>query len=236
MLKHLPNTLTLINLFCGALAVVSIFHLHVEEALIFQGISLVTDFLDGMLARKLKVNSPLGIQLDSLADVVSFGVFPGAVVYITLVQALNIDPSGGDWLDRAMLYPAFILTVFAGLRLGRFNISDDQSDKFIGLPTPAMGMFFTGWLLIQKGGNIDLISYLKDSSLIYLFIILFSYLMNSKIVHFKIKFNKETLSNPYILLLLGSIVGMGIFYPYVMLSASILLYILFSIISNFVKI
>lgn len=81
MLKHLPNTLTLINLFCGALAVVSIFHLHVEATLIFQVISLVADFLDGMLARKLKVNSPLGIQLDSLATLFHLEYFPCSSLY-----------------------------------------------------------------------------------------------------------------------------------------------------------
>ena len=86
MIRHIPNILTLLNLFCGALAVISVLFLHVEEALVLQAISLIADFLDGLIARKLNVAGPLGVQLDSLADVISFGIFPGAVVYILFLS------------------------------------------------------------------------------------------------------------------------------------------------------
>lgn len=235
-MKHIPNILTMLNLFCGALAVVSVLFLHVEEALILQGISLTADLLDGMLARKLKVAGPLGIQLDSLADVISFGMVPGAVIYMTLVQSLNIDPAVGTWSERFALLPALLIPVFAGLRLARFNISTNQSDHFIGLPTPAMSMFFTGWLLIILGGNLNFIEYLEEPVYIYGFIIIFSYMMNSKWIHFKLKFNKGSLSNPLIIWLLGAVVGLVAFYPYFALSASVLLYIILSLVSNFVNI
>lgn len=235
MLRHLPNILTLTNLFCGALAVISILYLHVEEALLLQGISLVADFLDGIIARRLKVDGPLGVELDSLADVVSFGVFPGAVVYVMLAQSWHIDPAMSSWNDRLLLYPAFILTVFAGLRLARFNISTGQSDKFIGLPSPAMAMFFAGLLLIQLEGDIAMIELIEEKWFLYGSVILFSYLMNSHWIHFKIKPDKKTWTDPYILFLAGSVIGLIIFYPSIALTSTVILYSGLSIISNFVK-
>jgi len=236
MIKNIPNALTLLNLFCGALAVVSILNLHIEEALVLHGICLLADFLDGLIARKLKVDGPLGVQLDSLADVVSFGVFPSAIVYVFLAQSWDIDPAMSTLSDRMYLYPAFLLAVFGGLRLARFNISTEQSDKFIGIPIPAMAMFFAGLLLIQQDGNIALIEIIEKKWFLYGSVIIFSFLMNSKFDHFKIKPTKEFLTQPFIILLLGSIVGLVIFYPVISLSAGILLYSCLSIISNFVKI
>ncbi len=235
MVKHFPNVLTLLNLFCGALAVVSVLFLHVEEALILQAISLVADFFDGLLARKLGVAGPLGVQLDSLADVVSFGMFPGAVVYMLLVQSWNIDPGMSNLEDRLLLYPAFLLPVFGALRLARFNISTDQGDKFIGLPIPAMSLFFAGLLLIQLNGDIPMIEFIEKKWFLYGSILLFAYLMNSHWVHFKIKPDKKTFSNPFILLLVGAIIGLIIFYPFLAPTLGIVLYSAFSIISNFVK-
>lgn len=123
------------------MAVISVLFLHVEEALVLQAISLIADFLDGLIARKLNVAGPLGVQLDSLADVISFGIFPGAVVYMLLVQSWDIDPGMSDLESRLLLYPAFLLPVFGALRLARFNISTDQGDKFIGMPIPSMSIF-----------------------------------------------------------------------------------------------
>lgn len=236
MIKNIPNALTLLNLFCGALAVVSILNLHVEEALILHGISLVADFLDGILARKLKVDGPLGVQLDSLADVISFGVFPSAIVYVLLAQSWDIDPARSAWEDRMYLYPAFILAVFGGLRLARFNISTEQSDKFIGIPIPAMAMFFAGLLLIQREGNIAMIELIENKMFLYGSVLIFAFLMNSRLVHFKIKPDKSFLTNPFIILLGSAIIGLAIFYPSLTLTAGILLYSCLSIISNFVKI
>ncbi len=235
MVKHFPNVLTLLNLFCGALAVVSVLFLHVEEALILQAISLVADFFDGLLARKLGVAGPLGVQLDSLADVVSFGMFPGAVIYMLLVQSWNIDPGMSNLEDRLLLYPAFLLPVFGALRLARFNISTDQGDKFIGLPIPAMSLFFAGLLLIQLNGDIPMIEFIEKKWFLYGSILIFAYLMNSQWVHFKIKPDKKTFSNPFILLLVGAIIGLIIFYPFLAPTLGIVLYSVFSIISNFVK-
>ena len=236
MLKQLPNALTLLNLFCGALAVVSVLHLHIEEALVLHVISLIADFMDGIIARKLKVDGPLGVELDSLADVVSFGVFPSAIVYTLLVQSWNIDPAMSPFEDRLYLYPAFLLAAFGGLRLARFNISTTQSDKFVGIPIPAMSMFFAGLLLIQMDGNIALIEIIEAKWFLYGSVLLFSFMMNSKLVHFKIKPNKEFLTNPFVLILIGGIAGLAIYYPALSLTGGIILYSCLSIISNFVKI
>ncbi len=236
MIKNIPNVLTLLNLFCGALAVVSVLHLHIEEAMILHAICLLADFLDGMIARKLKVDGPLGVQLDSLADVVSFGVFPSAIIYVLLAQSWDIDPAMSSLNDRIYLYPAFLLAVFGGLRLARFNIATEQSDKFIGIPTPAMAMFFAGLMLIQREGNITMIEIIENKWFLYGSVILFAYMMNSNLVHFKFKLDKKFLTNPFILLLGGAIIGMAIFYPYMTLTGGILLYSCLSIISNFVKI
>ena len=235
MIRHIPNILTLPNLFCGALAVISVLFLHVEEALVLQAISLIADFLDGLIARKLNVAGPLGVQLDSLADVISFGIFPGAVVYMLLVQSWDIDPGMSDLESRLLLYPAFLLPVFGALRLARFNISTDQGDKFIGMPIPSMSIFFAGLLMIQLNGDIRMIEFIENKWFLYGSILLFAYLMNSPWIHFKIKPDKKTFSNPFILLLAGAIIGLIIFYPFLAPTIGIVLYSTFSIISHLLK-
>ena len=236
MLRHLPNVLTLLNLLCGCLAILSLIFFQIKEALIFQCISLIADFFDGYLARKLKVAGPLGVQLDSLADVISFGFFPGIVVYSLLANGLTIDQSTTSILNQWMLIPAFMLTLSAAYRLAKFNISTDQKDHFIGLPTPACTMFFTGLLLIQFSGNVPWIMKTKDIYYLYTSVIVFSYLMNSPFIHFKLAPNKKTFSNPFIIVLMSIVIGFVLFLPYFSLSISILAYVLLSIISNFIKI
>lgn len=236
MAAFIPNFLTMINLFCGALATISILHGHVKEALILHLICLVVDFLDGVIARKLNVAGPLGVQLDSLADVVSFGVFPGAIVYVMLSQSLVIDPFTSPFAQRIYLYPAFIITVFAALRLARFNISTEQSDKFIGLPSPAAAMFFSGLLIIQLYGGAEFIHRFSKPEFLYAMVILFSYLMNSHFIHFKIKPDRTFFKQPYLVILAGMAVGLVVFYPAISVSLIILLYSTLSIISNFIKI
>jgi CDP-diacylglycerol--serine O-phosphatidyltransferase len=133
MLKGLPNLLTLGNLFLGCLAIFSATHGELEQAgyLIFT--AAVLDFLDGFVARLLHAQSNLGMQLDSLADVVSFGVAPGFIMARLLSDITGMDGS-------FHLSVAFLLPVFAAYRLAIFNTSDNQSSEFVGLPTPAMAI------------------------------------------------------------------------------------------------
>jgi len=119
MRKHIPNIITLINLFCGCCALISVLNDQFLPAFFLLLIAGLADYSDGMIARILKVNSPLGKELDSLADMVSFGVVPGAILYSLLVKAQGIESTNGlIWIA----VPGFILSLFACLRLAKFNL------------------------------------------------------------------------------------------------------------------
>lgn len=131
MIRHIPNLLTVMNLLSGGAGIVFAFR-HPEIAPInFILIACVFDFFDGFAARMLGVSSPIGKELDSLADVVSFGVFPAVIMFLEMEKA-----SAGNlaWIGLG-------LAAFSALRLAKFNVDDRQQDAFIGLPTPAMAMF-----------------------------------------------------------------------------------------------
>ncbi|UYZ61718.1 CDP-alcohol phosphatidyltransferase family protein [Hymenobacter weizhouensis] len=130
MKNHLPNAVTCLNLFAGCLALSSIFAGRLELASYFVALAALFDFFDGLLARALHASSPIGKDLDSLADMVSFGVVPGAFLFDLLMQA-------GSGLPSWVPYGGFIVTVFSALRLAKFNNDTRQTTSFIGLPTPA---------------------------------------------------------------------------------------------------
>ncbi len=130
MKKHIPNTVTCLNLFSGCLGIVFAFQGDLAWASYAILIAAVFDFLDGMLARLLKAYSEMGKELDSLADVVSFGVLPSVIIYQLFLQSSHPNPS---WIN----YTAFLIAIFSALRLAKFNIDTRQSENFIGLPTPA---------------------------------------------------------------------------------------------------
>jgi CDP-diacylglycerol--serine O-phosphatidyltransferase len=142
MKKHIPNTITTLNLLCGCLAIANAFtgELYVSSLLIFVG--TIFDFMDGAAARLLKVSNPLGEQLDSLSDMVSFGLAPGIILFQYVNHLQEINPSdlitSYSWLP----YLAFFIPVFSSFRLAKFNIDTRQTSSFIGLPTPANAGFF----------------------------------------------------------------------------------------------
>ena len=156
----IPNLLTLSNLFCGAMAVVSALEGNLVLTFWLVMLSALCDFLDGFAARLLNQYSALGVQLDSLADMVSFGLVPSAVVF-SILRTLEFGGECGAWC-----YVAFIVVLFSALRLARFNIDDSQHEEFLGLPTPACAMFFvaTGWMF-DKGllPNTDAVWYAVDA-------------------------------------------------------------------------
>ncbi|RZK32871.1 MAG: hypothetical protein EOO61_16480 [Hymenobacter sp.] len=149
MKKHLPNTLTCINLLCGCLALTFIFKGNLVAGAYLIGIAAVADFFDGLLARALRVSSPIGKDLDSLADMVSFGVVPGAIMYQLMLQALGATTGGvaqvslglvsgpAAWVPYVAVFFPFLITIFSALRLAKFNNDTRQTTSFIGLPTPA---------------------------------------------------------------------------------------------------
>lgn len=130
-MKHLPNLITLLNLLAGCFAIVSVSKGDLGYASWFLILALVLDLLDGAVARLLNAQSALGKQLDSLADVVSFGVAPGFIMYTLILGVAE---------NQYMAFAGFLLPVFAALRLARFNIDPDQEKEFSGLPAPAAAL------------------------------------------------------------------------------------------------
>jgi CDP-diacylglycerol--serine O-phosphatidyltransferase len=157
--KHIPNAITCGNLLCGCLAIVKVFEGNLVWAAYLVGIALVLDFFDGFTARLLKVASPIGKDLDSLADMVTFGVVPGLVMFKLIETARIINMSVGVDIpgmtsvanESATYLPsyfAFIIPIFSAIRLAKFNNDTRQSDSFIGLPTPANAMLICSIPLI----------------------------------------------------------------------------------------
>lgn len=143
ILRHLPNALTCCNLLCGALGTVYILEGHgLFPAAYFVWFSLGFDFLDGFAARSLGVTSPIGKELDSLADVISFGLLPSVLIYALIKE---LAP------ESYLPYLAFIIVICSALRLAKFNIDETQSDSFKGLPTPANALFLTGLPFLTEG-------------------------------------------------------------------------------------
>lgn len=175
MTRHIPNFLTCCNLICGCLGIVFVLEERSVPAAYFVWIACVFDFFDGFAARVLKVSSPIGKELDSLADLISFGLLPSVVVYKMLVAA-----NAPEYVP----YLAFSITVFSALRLAIFNLDERQSDSFRGLPTPANALFITSLPLLA--GFIML--RLNDYWMLSLITIISSYLLVSGIELFALKF------------------------------------------------
>lgn len=136
MKKHIPNTITLLNQFSGIVACIFAYNSRFDLALLFVLIGATLDFMDGAMARLLHVSSPLGKELDSLADVITFGLVPGMIAFRLL------GPLAEVW--EYMPYLGFLITLFSTYRLGKFNIDERQTTSFIGLATPANAIFWLG--------------------------------------------------------------------------------------------
>lgn len=230
--KHLPNLITLLNLFCGCVAIVFASELSYEIAFCFVCLGIFLDFFDGFFARLFKVSSPLGLQLDSLADMVTSGVVPGFVMY----QMMNIDKiiQHLTWCDIAFPFLGFIITLGACYRLANFNIDTRQSDSFIGLPTPANTLFIISLPLILKYSDSLVILEILTNQWVLLFIALFSvYIMNAEIPLFSLKikdftFKKNALQIAFLILSLLLLV----FFQYLGIPLVIIAYVLLSLINN----
>ncbi|MDD4197909.1 MAG: CDP-diacylglycerol--serine O-phosphatidyltransferase [Paludibacter sp.] len=215
--KHIPNFITMLNLFSGSMAVYYAFNGNFTVSFFAILIAGLFDFLDGLAARALKAYSPMGKELDSLADVISFGLAPGVIVFSLFEQSQL-----SEWLKFA----GFIIPVFSALRLAKFNIDENQSSSFIGLPTPAnaifwagMGHSFSGWLI-------------ETPWVVLILTLLLSGLLVSKLPMFSLKFkNLRWADNKIQYIFLGgcialiSIFGLSAFAPiigwYILTSAGI---------------
>ncbi len=186
--SFVPNSLTLTNLFCGCLALVSIIDGKIALVPVFWLIALLADYLDGFVARLMRVSSDLGKELDSLADMVSFGVVPGALLYHLLnrtygIERFDIDNSATFW----GLF-GFILTLFSCLRLAKFNLDDRQADTFIGLNTPSCTTLVLGLTLVVESDLYGLREYILQPLFLLPLIGLLSYLLVSEVPMFSFKF------------------------------------------------
>lgn len=149
MKKHIPNAVTCLNLLSGCIGIVYAFQGELKIASYAIIIAAVLDFLDGMVARLLKAYSDIGKELDSLADMVSFGVLPSVIIYQFFLLAPETIGTGG-WIN----YSAFFIAIFSALRLAKFNIDTRQSENFIGLPTPANAMLVASFPFIAEDGGL----------------------------------------------------------------------------------
>lgn len=183
--KHIPNTITCCNLISGCIAIAYAFSGKIEISFTWIIIGTVFDFFDGMSARLLKVSSPIGKELDSLADIVTFGVAPSTILFSKL--GIMSYPSFLESLRGILPFIAYIMAAFSALRLAKFNLDERQSLGFIGLPTPANALFW-GSLLIGLGKRID--SSPLMCILIIVGIFISSWLMVSEIPMFALKFKE----------------------------------------------
>ncbi len=178
MYKYIPNTVTLLASFFGVLATAFAFQNNLEYAAYAILLAALCDFADGFLARLLNAKSKLGADLDSLADVVSFGVAPSAIAYQLLNTMLTDD----------LKVLAFLIVPFSVLRLAIFNNSNNQTTSFVGLPVPAHAMLWVG-LVFLKDYNSEWIHYLYNPFLLVFFVVIFSLLLVSKLQLFSLKEN-----------------------------------------------
>ena len=167
--KYIPNTVTCLNLFSGCIACVMAFEARYELAFIFIILSAVFDFFDGMLARLLNAHSPIGKDLDSLADDISFGAAPAFIIF-SLFKEMHY-PANIEFIAPYMPYAAFLIAVFSGLRLAKFNNDTRQTTSFIGLPVPANALF---WGSLIVGAHDFLITPACHPVYILILVMLFS--------------------------------------------------------------
>lgn len=217
--KHLPNAITSLNLFAGCVALVFALRGQLDVAAYCVLASGVFDLLDGLVARALRVSSPLGKELDSLADVVSFGAVPGAVFY----QLLQIAAPANAWLP----YLGFVVTVFSAIRLAKFNIDTRQTVDFIGLNTPTNAFFVVSlpFVATQYPAVVHSIYFLIAC------IALTSYLLISEMRLFSLKFDSlswQKNREKFILIIIG-IVLIGLF-KFAAIPIILVLYFVFSFI------
>jgi len=172
MKKHIPNMITSLNLLSGIIAIMFTFRGELTVAASFMALGAFFDFFDGMAARALNVKSEMGKQMDSLADMVSFGLVPGFIMFQLLLASPNLPIINIASLNIAP-YFAFIIPVLSAFRLAKFNIDTRQTDSFIGLPTPANALFIGSIPFIIEGVFSIQISAINN----YFFLIVMAYVL-----------------------------------------------------------
>ncbi len=184
IIKHIPNAITSMNVLCGVFGVIAAFSRNYEIAFYFMLAGAVCDFFDGLAARVLNAYSLMGKELDSLADLITFGLLPSIMMYQTMQE---YHP--GQWYS----YVPLIIVIFSALRLAKFNVDERQSENFIGLATPACAMLCGSFAVICKIDIMNIAGPVTQSTWIILVAsVLLSLLLVSEIPMFSMKFKKET--------------------------------------------
>ena len=235
--NYVPNSLTLLNLLCGLLALVNVFNGNFYNAFYFVILGIFFDFWDGFAARKLNVSSPLGLQLDSLADMVTSGVVPGLMMFKLLQNIQNgeifyVVKQETFYIDL-IKYLGFIITLASAYRLAKFNIDERQTENFIGLPTPANALLVMSiGVLISDDEKI----FLNNPYVLLAITIVSAYLLNAEIPLFSLKVKDFSWKNNkvqflFVFFSVVLIVNLSVLaIPIIILS-----YILLSLVLNFVK-
>ena len=224
--KHLPNAITCANLFSGCIGIVFAFQGNLIAAAYAIFLSAIFDFFDGLASRVLKSFSGIGKDLDSLADMVSFGVLPAVIMYQLLLQAHQIDN-----VSTYLNFIAFLIPVFSALRLAKFNVDTRQAENFIGLPTPANAILIASFPLIIDHHNRYYTPYLLNPYVLSVFIVIMCSLLVAEMPMMSLKFkNKDFNENifRYLLLLFSAI--LILFFKFAAVPVVIFIYITLSII------
>lgn len=232
--KHIPNLITLLNLFSGCIALVFVMKDDFMGAFYFVCLGIFLDFFDGFFARLFKVSSPLGLQLDSLADMVTSGVVPGMVMFSMMLKSYNTTSHEG--IDSHLIFSTlgFIITLGSCYRLANFNIDTRQTDSFIGLPTPANTLFIMSLPLILKYSDSLMTLEILTNQWVLLAITLFSaYILNAEIPLFSLKIKEFSFKkNSLQIIFLSLSVLLLVFLQYLGIPLVIMTYILLSVVNN----
>lgn len=201
IIKHIPNTITSMNLLCGVLGVIFTFQGALDLAFYLMILAAVFDFLDGFSARMLKAYSPMGKELDSLADLISFGLLPALMIHRRLVEG----GMTGFWI-----YIPVIICIFSALRLAKFNVDDRQSENFLGLPTPACAMWCGSLIYAADRGVMTVAGLLSERYIMIIAPVVLAILLVSEIPMFSMKFKKGSEYNKLRLCFIGVIAASAV--------------------------
>lgn len=230
--RHIPNTITCMNLFSGCVACVMAFKGELLLASLFIYLGAVFDFFDGMVARLLKVSSPIGKELDSLADCITFGMAPGLIMFSFLLTYCEAP-------CVYVPYVAFLIPVFSALRLAKFNIDERQTSSFIGLPTPANAVFLasSAALFDIEGYNVEALKpFMQNVYVVIAVILVMCYLLVCELPMFSLKFKSlKWVDNKSQFILIGSSVILLAVFRLAAIPMIILLFIFMSVILFFMK-
>lgn len=201
IIKHIPNTITSMNLLCGVLGVIFTFQGALDLAFYLMILAAVFDFLDGFAARMLNAYSPMGKELDSLADLISFGLLPALMIHRRLVEG----GMTGFWI-----YVPVIICIFSALRLAKFNVDDRQSENFLGLPTPACAMWCGSLIYAADRGVMTVAGLLSERYIMIIAPVVLALLLVSEIPMFSMKFKKGSEYNKLRLCFIGVIAASAV--------------------------